>query len=204
MSVTQVVQTGTCTHANDYKWAFWWHSTRYSRMSLHSTLHLHLRKVMGVPSMGTASHSISAITCCDYWVTQGHFPPSSGAVQTLPSEWRVKIESRSICEYQGQSSTNFNRGDNAWGPWTRFRCMLKKPGCSKLPDLSTTASLNRMTVLGQQTPNNIIVILDKNIIKTTKTNKTITNISTMSGGKPSPIVLNVGNAFVLSKKMKMK
>lgn len=57
-----------------------------------------------------------------------------------------------------------------------------------------------MTVLGRQTPNNIIiVILDKNIIKTTKT---ITNFRTMLGGKPSPIVLNVGNAFVLSKKMK--
>lgn len=79
--------------------------------------------------------------------------------------------------------------------------MLKKPGRSKLPDLSTTASLNHMTVLGRQAPNNtIIVILDKDIIKTTKTNKTITNFRTMSGGKPSPIVLNVGNAFVLSKK----
>lgn len=135
MSVTQVVQTGTCTHANDYKWVFWWHSTPYSRISLHSTLHLHMRKVMGAPSMGTASHSVSAIICCDYWVAQSHFPPSSGAVQTLSSEWRVKVETRSICEYQGQSSTNFNRGNNAWGPWTRFRCMLKKLRRSKLPDL---------------------------------------------------------------------
>lgn len=70
MSVTQVVQTGTCTHANDYKWVFWWHSTPYSRMSLHSTLHLHLRKPMGAQSLGTESHCISAIISCDSWVAQ--------------------------------------------------------------------------------------------------------------------------------------